>query len=135
KVIFATCFDPAAYLERSAHVLDGVPASARAHAEAEQRHSGKPTPVTLAHEGYLSGVEGLVHARTRAILGQVIACREGTYAFRDAAAPPAYVESYARPVSIPQVILEQMRRAPDRALVEQAAPAPGGALAPRRRLP
>jgi DNA-binding response OmpR family regulator len=123
KVIGATCFDPAAYLGPLAGTLDEVPAGARAHAEAEQRRSGRPVLVTLGHDGHLAGVEARVRERSRALLGEVIDRREGAYAYRDVGALPAWVLAHAHPMPIAQAVLEKLRRAPEPAWVEQAVPA------------
>lgn len=122
KVVLATCFDPILYLEGTSVELDGVPAAARALADAEQRRSGKPLLITLHEEGVLAGAADAVAERTRSLVAGAIGAREGTFAFADGAREPAWVEGHARPLAVSQAVLERLRRAPDWSLVEQAVP-------------
>jgi len=121
SVVLATALDPDIYLGGCS--VAGVPAAARARAEAEQRQTGRPLLIRLAEEGHLdrAGADALVQDRTRALVADVVTRRTGAYSFRPGA-PPPWATRHGRPVAVADIVLDELRRAPAAALVDQAVP-------------
>lgn len=135
ELVLCTSDDPAGYAHHAPVDLAGVPADARARAEAEQRASGTPLYVTLADAGQLpAGVDlpALLHERGLHLLRTAREAPSVRFAWRDLPALPSYTQTWGRhiwltsellgtrdghdpqahaePPSIAQLNLERLRR-------------------------
>jgi hypothetical protein len=103
EIVFVTSLDPADYTSAETGAVEGVPADALAFAVREQRASGKPFHVTLAEQGVLPvdcDLSRVLHRAGRKILVDVLESPEQSFAWRDAASLPAYVEAYGRAMPV-----------------------------------
>jgi CheY-like chemotaxis protein len=99
EILVVTTPDPDVYL-RGAKIAR-VPADALARAKTEQRTSGKPVYVTLAEDGVAlpEPLTELIHRTGRRLLLDALDCSKATFAWRDVAALPLYVDAHGRHVS------------------------------------
>ncbi|HEY8923746.1 MAG TPA: hypothetical protein VIU64_05145, partial [Polyangia bacterium] len=105
EIVACTSFDPVEYVRGADIDLSGVPADARARAEAEQRESGVPVYVTLAESGALPSeaavdLAPLLHERGVRLLRQARGASALKYAWRDRPSLPAYVVTWGRHLSL-----------------------------------
>jgi DNA-binding response OmpR family regulator len=109
ELVLASSTDPSAFLH-GALALDRLPADLVEQAQAEQRRSGKPMPVTLAAAGVLSGIDvtQLLHGVSCRLLAELLATGAGSFSWRKRALP-SYVETHARVIALAGLELERLR--------------------------
>ncbi len=110
EIVLATSLDPVDYAKLAEVNVSSVPPDALAHAQAEQRRSGKPVFVALAEAGRLQSAD-LSHAlrqQSKRLLLLIWHNDRGSFTWCERPLP-AYVEAYGTDIAVAQLTLEVLR--------------------------
>jgi CheY-like chemotaxis protein len=110
QVVLATSHDPVDYAKLSDLDVSRVPPAAMAHAQAEQRRSGKPVFVGLTEAGVLTSAELalVIRQQSKRLLLLAWQVAEGKFTFREGPIP-SYAEAYGSTITLEQLSLEAKR--------------------------
>jgi len=110
EVVFVTCNDPERYARGAS--LDAIRPELWARAESAQRSTGKPVFVTLAEVSAFetSELAPLLERQGRRLLIEALGSVQGTFAWREGATAPLWVEAFPRPLSLPGLALDRLRQ-------------------------
>jgi CheY-like chemotaxis protein len=120
ELVFAASTVPDESVRQAVLGVDEGLAESYQKAEEDQKRTGKPVYVSLAEAGRMPAADmpELLHEQGKRVILDALSAEPRSFAFREAAVLPDYVESFGRPYGLETLELERLRETDDRVAVE-----------------